>query len=1062
VPDPVITAPTDRMPKRTQREMFNAHRARPAGRPQPPASKPPKTAPTQPASGRPRRSRRRPTEIGIRGWNLEDLADTDRVAAARQIVSILIGAPQPHPNAPAVLSHHGDAVELAQVEAPLSYRELPEHFTTMGWRDDHADCEVFDLAARKRKASKRSAIRTNNSGMSATATVRRQRKVPGIGGMQPRPMLDDPDTAMSGLVDALGPPTVHRYDGVEMSVFEVDPNGRGLVLARLSGAEAADGHKLINQVHDCNAAIKRQRRAPDGTPMRVRYVVATANNSGGRDYEERIDLQFLDDRIRAKEIDWIVARHPDRLARDDHARATLTRVLQTTRTHLLLDSMGRFVDWRNDKMSLQAMGMADERERELIAERTTRGHHSRVAEGKGWSTSPKFGFYKHPHLKDWHEDPDQWLHLRWLWHRAYELISNGEGGLRQLSRELEERGATFTPSYLGRLLRDPIYMTGERPPVIVKGRAVACKPVKLSEPIPADLFEAVKQLLAQHRGPHSRNPIGTHPFNGLQVIHARCGCGMKAREYKRDNTQSRLHHQPRVPNQCKGRGKQLTIDEDLFTRAVVDELLRLAECRELQKEWERKRKAKQTNPDTSNRRAQVERNKEKLARLEDTRDALRERWLDEVEEGIARDENDYDARFADLEKRIRKLRRDIEIDEGLLVAPPPSIRPPVDDPDNDLLQALRAALPIETPDDDDMRRQRAALIEACLSKIVIHDADQGVTLELHGPLAPVGSAPIGPLEVARPFLPLGQPADDPAQEEPHEEASLEADPEEEVGIVFNSQSENYCSEEYADREWLFRRDEWDKQPTSTLESRARARRARGVPSWTSRVALPTVRHPRKPAPKWTPERHRRWRERVASTDPVTLEARRVANARRMEGIRRHVRERGWAGRLPFAFRYDRERRRTVVDPDAWTVVEAIAYGFAAAGSLEAMAASLRAAGHDMSAPRVRRVLTNRIYVDGTWSVSTCDGAVAVDPIELPRPIPEEVFARNQQILKRRAGRSAGSQARAGAQANRRARKSRTKAGPAAGLHGLGAREAFDQPPRSARAATANTTTSKEL
>ncbi len=119
--------------------------------------------------------------------------------------------------------------------------------------------------------------------------------------------------------------------------------------------------------------------------------------------------------------------------------------------------------------------------------------------------------------------------------------------------------------------------------------------------------------------------------------------------------------------------------------------------------------------------------------------------------------------------------------------------------------------------------------------------------------------------------------------------------------------------------------------------------------------------------------------------------------------------RGWPGQRKFGFRRNLYTKFLEVDPEQWEFVKRIHFGYADATSaqtngLKAVAANVSALGCDLSYSQVRRCLMDRIYVDGRF-FSTVDGEeIEQHPIALDDPIPEEVFQRNQELLKLRESR----------------------------------------------------------
>jgi hypothetical protein len=120
-------------------------------------------------------------------------------------------------------------------------------------------------------------------------------------------------------------------------------------------------------------------------------------------------------------------------------------------------------------------------------------------------------------------------------------------------------------------------------------------------------------------------------------------------------------------------------------------------------------------------------------------------------------------------------------------------------------------------------------------------------------------------------------------------------------------------------------------------------------------------------------------------------------------------KRGWPSSRRFGFRRNWATKYLEVDPEQWPLVELIHYSYADAetahrGGVRKVRDDLTAMGCELSHQRIRTILRDPIYVTGEFAI-TVDGQQAPQrPIPLPKPIPPEVFARNQQLLDLRKGR----------------------------------------------------------
>jgi DNA invertase Pin-like site-specific DNA recombinase len=287
-----------------------------------------------------------------------------------------------------------------------------------------------------------------------------------------------------------GDPVSTEFDGVELFSYEVDPEGDGIVLLR--SACQGDGSNLVRQWLELEPVLAVG-------PARPRFVLALWC-SGALAFEERADLRFVDAAIRAGLCRWLAVADFSRVARDRHVWAEACELLRRTGTLLLCASPRRpltdpiRVEEQTEEPLLPAAGMpgmVDEAERALIAARTRRGQIEFADRGHGWPGRLRLGFCRDPRTRRVEVDPVQWRLVRFLHERFEEA-----GSLRALARWAEaEHNATLTPRYVGRILRDRIYVEGVRPPVRTGGREIVCLPVFLPDPIPQALFERNQELL---------------------------------------------------------------------------------------------------------------------------------------------------------------------------------------------------------------------------------------------------------------------------------------------------------------------------------------------------------------------------------------------------------------------------------------------------------------------------------------------------------------------------------------------------------------------------------------
>jgi hypothetical protein len=110
--------------------------------------------------------------------------------------------------------------------------------------------------------------------------------------------------------------------------------------------------------------------------------------------------------------------------------------------------------------------------------------------------------------------------------------------------------------------------------------------------------------------------------------------------------------------------------------------------------------------------------------------------------------------------------------------------------------------------------------------------------------------------------------------------------------------------------------------------------------------------------------------------------------------------RGWPGPPPFGLQRDGDRR-LVPDPAGMAVVRRAHELFGENASRAATRRALAAEGHDLSAAELNRVLKDRLYSDGSWSVTVAGERLAQLPLDLgTHAVPAGVFERTQRTLLR--------------------------------------------------------------
>ena len=325
--------------------------------------------------------------------------------------------------------------------------------------------------------------------------------------------------------------------------------------------------------------------------LRPRVLLVSTNNSATKRYEDRLDFALIERSIKTGWCRWVCFRSADRIARAPLPLALFYDLLQRFDVTLYLSDLGRAVDWSRDRLELGFRGLMSAEELVVLKERTL-GALDRgwLADGRGWPGKRPFGFRRNWATKFLEPDPAQWGFVKFA-HLRYSAIENGGGGgLRRLAEELFEMGCEISPSQLRRLLRDPIYVTGDYS-VRRRGATHPGRRIPLGDPIPGDTFERNQELLSLRRGRENRTPIGTFCLNAVPVIHARCAQAVNARglhAFLRGRVDPRhdarsYRHSPFVPPGCRG----FSIDQGVLEGLVIRELRSLASNEALKVEFEK-------------------------------------------------------------------------------------------------------------------------------------------------------------------------------------------------------------------------------------------------------------------------------------------------------------------------------------------------------------------------------------------------------------------------------------------------------------------------------------------
>jgi DNA invertase Pin-like site-specific DNA recombinase len=564
--------------------------------------------------------------------------------------------------------------------------------------------------------------------------------------------------ATARLYEEFGEPWKLDTVGCSVLVWDVDPFGDSVVMARLSKDDLKGGETAMGQVEDGIRILRHNGR-------RIRRIIVATRLSGALLYEKRPDLALLEEMIGNGECGAVFFRDADRMARHGLILAILQELLEGTETDLYLAEPEGKLDWNefSDRIMLALNGTISVVEREKIRKRT----HGAIIrqylkEGRGVGSKRPLGFFRNDngYLEI---DPDEWRWIERIHFGYYEMKVDGVG-LDGFAKQLKHEGLDYSPEQLRKILTDEIYVTGLFT-TTWKGEIYDGYVEGFSGGIPRKVFARNQVVLAATATrPLRRTPLGLFALNGLLVC-AKCGGPLEGRIQNQAGRSKRVYRHRStgggVPAQCKG---------DVYERAVIDkvvlkELLRLDKCEELRRSYwrnawpedaargltdsmrERENELKaELTALQSTQRARIEERQERLVSVSD----------DEVEAELVR----VDPEELELAYKIRCARKALANLPGMtrhrtrkrldLTVSSAELRTAFE-------ETIDSALQGTVVEDLEAGARLTQMLKACLDRVVVHktesaDGTTSVEIELFGPRVPEG---VPPLQVIPPHRTAG-------------------------------------------------------------------------------------------------------------------------------------------------------------------------------------------------------------------------------------------------------------------------------------------------------------------
>lgn len=558
---------------------------------------------------------------------------------------------------------------------------------------------------------------------------------PGKGGRNSRIPQGVETEATAELRKRLGTPTVKRLGAAELQLWEMDPNGRGALAARLSTEDVKKGETVMAQVHGSLELCQQ-------LDLKPRFVLVATRQNGSARLNDRLDLMFLMEAVRRDLIDWVMYREVDRLSRSVAVGDEFYDFLEETGTDLYLTIYRKRIDWEVDKFLLHIQGGAADFEKRTTGRRMfSAQERRRLIPGRGWPGARKFGFRAGPDGFP-EVDPEQWIFIEHIHYDYTALGEHGRGSLRRLKEHMETLGCPISVETLRKVLRDSIYVTGEWGST-VHGVYYPGRTISIPRPIPAEVQAKNIQLLDNTRGKYSATKFGTFLLNNIPLYHARCidielkrkqpnnkwdmtVPRLRARSYSDERRVRRpavYRHAPGPPDCCWG----YTVPAQALDDAVIAALLDLAESEQLQQAYIT---AARPEVEMLEGIEDVGTLQRRIDGLKANQREIRRRLVDEAATSTIDGLKPFEASLALIGTEIQQLQNRIDLAK--------LNRPSQSGSGKDLREALEEILVLTEDSTDAQRQKRVALVGTLLSKAIVHDSDDGMQVELFGHLIPEG------------------------------------------------------------------------------------------------------------------------------------------------------------------------------------------------------------------------------------------------------------------------------------------------------------------------------------
>jgi len=144
---------------------------------------------------------------------------------------------------------------------------------------------------------------------------------PGGGGRKRRTARNTVTGVLNELDARYGPGKELRKHKHILRFFEIDPQGNGALMARLSGNDITSGETVAGQLE-----VQHEMAARHG--LRPRWVIVELNADRNVTYEQRMGFALVRDLMAMRGLEWVSWRGIDRIARDQMTNMGFCRWLE--------------------------------------------------------------------------------------------------------------------------------------------------------------------------------------------------------------------------------------------------------------------------------------------------------------------------------------------------------------------------------------------------------------------------------------------------------------------------------------------------------------------------------------------------------------------------------------------------------------------------------------------------------------------------------------------------------------------------------------------------------------